>query len=88
MRRFKDGKTPIAVTEVGVKTAGPEAYTPKQQAKALVDIYRLFRRIRGVPMVLIHSFAETPGVSWGVVTEQGNPKRAYCRLAKLRGSSC
>ncbi len=88
MRRFKDGKTPIAVTEVGVKTAGPEAYSPKQQAKALVDIYGLFRRIRGVPMVLIHSFAETPGVSWGVISAQGKPKRAYCRLAKLRGSSC
>ncbi len=89
MRAHDDGDTPMIVTEVGVATAGSEAYTPEQQAKALVDIYQLFRRIDGVPMVIIHRFADDNSATgdeagFGVVRGDGTPKDAFCALAYLR----
>ncbi len=93
MRQHGDGSTPIAVTEVGVSTDSSDTYTPEQQAKALVDIYQLFRHIDGVPIVIVHSLADTPSAGgdeagFGVVTESGNPKDAFCALAAVRGNPC
>ncbi len=93
MRRWGDGDTPMIVTEVGVSTTGSEAYTQEQQARALADIYDLFRRIDGVPMVIIHRFADESGATgdeggFGVVTADGHPKDAFCALAQVRQSPC
>jgi hypothetical protein len=91
MEHFNDGDRPMWVTESGVSTEGPEAYTENQQATALVDIYQLFRRVPNIPVVIFHRFIDSPDQpgakepGFGVITTSGRAKRAYCALAHLRG---
>lgn len=93
MKQFDDAGTPIWVTEVGVANA--EGYSPEEQADALVKMYTLFRRIANVPVLIYHRFIDhisTFGpdkeASYGVVSQYGEPKPAYCAMAAARERPC
>jgi hypothetical protein len=90
MRRHGDADRPMWVTETGISTAGNQDYSQAQQAATLVDLYNTFRRIRNVPVVVVHRFMDDPGgprqePGFGVLTTRGHPKKAYCALAARRG---
>lgn len=82
--------TPIWVTEVGISTAGPQAYSPGGQAFVLEAIYDLLDQAPDVPVIIVHRFVDDvwrngsrePG--YGIVTEAGLPKPVYCVFARKR----
>jgi hypothetical protein len=93
MKKAGETDKPIWVTEVGVANA--EGYTLDEQADALVKIYNLFRRIANVPVVINHRFIDRISTfgpdkeaSYGVVTQYGEPKPAYCAMAAAREQPC
>jgi hypothetical protein len=95
-RKRGDADKPIWITETGISTAGKQAYSADQQAKALAQIYGLFRRIDGVPIpvLIFHRFVDVPTrgfpaeAGYGVLNKQGNRKPAYCAVAKARDDPC
>jgi polysaccharide biosynthesis protein PslG len=93
MLDFGDQDKPIWITESGVSTTGREPYTEKQQADAYVKIYRQFRRIPGVPVVIMHRWRNGPGPGgsaepgFGLTRADGSKKPVYCALAAARGHS-
>jgi hypothetical protein len=86
----RDQERPLWITETGISTFGPRAYTPEQQAEALVQIYDATRRIPQVKTLLFHRFRDTQGDNelepgYGSVDMNGNPKPAYCAIGATRG---
>jgi len=94
MQKAGDAGTPIWVTEVGITTAGKEAFTPEHQAEGLANIYSQFRRIENVPVVIFHRFLDQPDAAaegehgYGVLNGGGTQKPAYCAVAQAREVSC
>lgn len=97
MARFGDEAKPLWVTEVGLSTTGPEQgrYKERDQATALVDLYRMLRRIPGSPVTYFHTFFDLEGSAADVWTGMGivrsdrsTRKPAFCALAVERGLSC
>jgi len=91
MAEFGDADKPIWVTEVGV--AEGDGYTLDQQADALVKIYALFRRIANTPVLLYHRLIDYvssvyPEARYGVVSQSGELKPAYCAMAAAREHPC
>lgn len=92
MERERDTERPLWITETGVSTHGDRAFTPQQQAEALVQIYEVVRRIPQVKTLLLHRFRDSVGDNafepgYGSVDQDGNPKAAYCALGTTRGLS-
>jgi hypothetical protein len=87
--RFGDPNVPLWVTETGLSTTDPDPrsrVTEREQANALVATIRALRR-GGSRMVLVHTLLENPagsarGVGWGLVTQSGRRKPAFCALAR------
>ena len=104
MGRYGDDATPMWATELGISTSGAQAFTPADQAQALVDLYSTTRRIAGLPLVVVHRFLEQPALGereagFGVVSGSENGflglfaaeltrKPAYCALNKIRAVDC
>lgn len=79
---------PVWVTETGSDSS--DVFTNEGQAQALVDTYNLLRRIRSIPVVVVHRFLDGaqkvpgPGIDYyGVYDTAGQPKPAYCALGLL-----
>jgi hypothetical protein len=95
-RKRGEAHKPLWVTETGVSTSGPQAYTAGQQANALVRMYDVFRRIDGVPIpvLIYHRFMDVHAggfpaeAGYGVINQQGKRKPAYCAMAEARGQPC
>jgi len=90
MARAGDAATPMWATEFGVSTAGPHAFEPGHQGRALGELYELLRRVDRVDVALVHRFVEHPQLGgreggFGIVTQNLVPKPAFCELARLRG---
>jgi hypothetical protein len=89
-----DPDAPIWVTEIGLSTEGLRPYSPAEQAKGLVRIFRSLAARGDVPAVIIHRVVDQPKESrtaeagWGIVRRNGQPKPAYCALAEERGERC
>jgi polysaccharide biosynthesis protein PslG len=89
-----EAEKPIWVTETGVSTSGPAAFTPAEQASVLGQIYDHLAATANVPVVIFHRFLDQPlgPRDWesgaGVVSTRAAPKPAYCALAQARGVSC
>ena len=86
----RDADRPMWITETGVSTHGDGAYSPAEQADALVEIYNTVRRIPQVPVLIIHRFRDTQGDNqfepgYGSIDKDGNPKPAYCAIGATRG---
>ena len=94
LRRAGDPRAPIWVTEIGLSTEGLRPYSPAEQAKGLVRIYRGLAARGDVPAVIVHRVLDQPKrlktaeAGWGVVRRGGRPKPAYCALAIERGERC
>jgi hypothetical protein len=86
----RDQDRPLWITEVGVSTHGPRAFTPQEQADALVAIYDTVRRIAQVKVLILHRFRDSQGDNefepgYGSVDQGGAPKPAYCAIGATRG---
>lgn len=85
--RHGDAHTPLWVTEVGLSTSSAERVSELGQARGLVAIYEILRRVPGVPVVLFHRLTDlregpsSPESGWGVLEAGGAAKPAYCSLA-------
>ena len=94
LRAAGDRGAPIWVTEIGLSTRGLRPYSPAEQAKGLVRIYRGLSARGDVPAIIIHRVLDQPKSlrtaesGWGVVRAGGRPKPAYCALAAERGKRC
>jgi polysaccharide biosynthesis protein PslG len=97
MRKFKDRKTPIWLTEVGWSTGGartPLTVSRKRQASYLRKIFRLAaskrRRLR-IAGVAWYSFTDLPGRTWfnhtGLFTDSGAAKPAWKAFVRLTGGT-
>ena len=89
LARYNASSTPLWATEFGASTSGGQAFSEDQQAKALTDLYDLFRHVRGIQLAIVHSFVETPAragreAGFGIVHPNLVPKPAYCALIKVR----
>jgi hypothetical protein len=95
-RKRGEAHKPIWITETGISTTGKQAYTATQQASALARIYKLFRRIDGVPIpvVIFHRFLDvrmagfSAEAGYGVLNRDGKRKPAYCAVAEAREQPC
>ena len=85
------------LTELGISTGGTKAMraSEREQAGAVVDLYRAARRTRRIGAVYIHKLRDGPdidGSSWGYQLglrhPDDTPKPAYCALAALRDLIC
>jgi polysaccharide biosynthesis protein PslG len=89
MARHGEPLKPIWVTEAGFTTyKGPERVTETQQAKRLSASYRLFSRVRRLPVVIVHRLRDIPNPlvtdgGWGLLRHDYSPKPAYWRAAGL-----
>ena len=75
---------PLWITETG---ADGRMYSPRAQATALVDVLQMLRRIREIPVVVVHRFADRGIDSHGVVDASGKAKPLYCALGRWRGKA-
>jgi polysaccharide biosynthesis protein PslG len=85
MGRYGDAQKPMWVTEYGVSTAGPDAFSEQGQADALVALYDMFRHIQSLPVVIVHRLVEAPllpgrEAGFGLVSQNLAPKPALCSL--------
>jgi hypothetical protein len=97
MRRFKDKRKPIWLTEVGWATGGKRTALTvgrKKQAKYVTGLYKLMRKNRKrhkIGGVLWYSFKDLPGSIWfnnsGLFTTGGAPKPGWKAYAKVAGGS-
>jgi polysaccharide biosynthesis protein PslG len=89
MARQGEPLKPIWVTEAGFTTySGPDRVTEAQQAKRLSAAYRMFARVRRLPVVIVHRLRDisNPLVTdggWGLLRHDYSPKPAYSRAAGL-----
>ena len=93
LKKSRARGTPIWVTEIGLSTAGPFPYTAEEQADGLTRIYKRLARMRDVPGIIVHRLvdvaeSERAEAGWGVIRADGEPKPAYCELARLRERAC
>jgi hypothetical protein len=89
MARHGDAAKPIWVTEAGFSTyEGPGRVTEAQQARRLWNTYRVFTRVKNLPVVIVHRFRDianpllTDG-GWGLLRNDYSPKPAYFTAATL-----
>ena len=82
MDHYKDDR-PLWVTEVGADSGS--MYSPARQATVLVDVLQMLRRIRRIPVVVVHRFVDAGRDSHGALTAAGKAKPLYCALGLLRG---
>jgi hypothetical protein len=92
LQRYNATSTPLWATEFGVSTTGDTAFTEDQQAKALTNLYDLFRHVSGIQLAIVHRFIENPSLGgreggFGVVSANLVPKPAYCALIVARDVS-
>jgi hypothetical protein len=90
LAKYNDSATPFWATEFGVSMTGPHAFEIGHQARALTELYDLFRHVNRVDLAVVHRFVEDPGLpgregGFGVLHQNLNPKPAYCALTELRG---
>ncbi len=88
--KYGDSATPMWATEYGVSTAGPQAFDPDHQGRALAEIHDLLRHVHKVDVAIVHRFVEDPGLGgreagFGVVSQNLNPKPAFCDIVTMRG---
>jgi polysaccharide biosynthesis protein PslG len=85
------------LTELGISTGGSDAMraSDREQARAVVDVYRAARRTRRIDAVYIHKLRDAPDIddsSWGyhlgLRYADDTPKPAYCELAGIRHLPC
>ncbi|HEX6116818.1 MAG TPA: hypothetical protein VFY99_06930 [Solirubrobacterales bacterium] len=86
----RDTERPLWITEVGVSTFGDRAFSPEEQAQALVQIYDTVRRIAQVKTLIFHRFRDAQGDNeyepgYGSVDKDGTAKPAYCAIGATRG---
>jgi polysaccharide biosynthesis protein PslG len=91
MRKHHDSDRPMWATEFGVSTAGPKAFAADHQARAIVELYDILRRVNRVDLAIVHRFVEDPELGgreagFGVVSENLVPKPAYCAVIAARGT--
>lgn len=91
LAKHGDSATPLWATEFGVSTTGPHAFDAGHQARAIIELYELFRRVHKIDLAIVHRFVEDPGLAgreagFGVVSENFVPKPAYCALAAVRSA--
>lgn len=84
---------PMWATEFGISTTGRHAFAPEHQARALPELYELFRRVDRVDVAIIHrlvdaSHAGGSEAGYGVLHDGLGLKPALCGLALLRGLGC
>jgi hypothetical protein len=89
MQRYNATSIPLWATEFGVSTTGDISFTEDQQAKALTDLYDLFRHVAGIQLAVVHRFVEAPSLGgreagFGVLNQNLSPKPAYCALIRAR----
>lgn len=97
---YADTGTPLWVTELGLTTSGRGApgwpsswvFSEEQQATELVALYRQLRSMDDVEAIMFHTLVEppgdpqtSPGVGYGIVRKDLQPKPAFCALARERG---
>jgi hypothetical protein len=95
MRRFKDGKTPVWITEVGWATSGkrtPVTVKPKRQAAYLRQTFRLTARNRkrmNIAGVIWFSFKDQRHRRWifrtGLFTRSFKPKPSWRAFVRVTG---
>jgi len=73
---------PLWITEIGADST--RMYSVQRQAAVLVDVLAMLRRIREIPVVVIHRMLDTARDSHGVLDQAGQPKPVYCALAFTR----
>jgi polysaccharide biosynthesis protein PslG len=89
MSAHGDASLPLWITEVGLSST--EETDLHGQGPGLAQIYDTLRRIDNIPVVLVHRFFEGrdalgPGLDHrGIIAADGDPKPAYCDLARARG---
>lgn len=90
LEKLGEPGTPIWVTEVGISTSGPRPATPAGQARALAAIHGTIARASDIPVAIFHRLLDDPSdpdsreAGWGVLSSTGEPKPAYCALARVR----
>ncbi len=55
MQRYNASSMPLWATEFGASTTGDNSFTEDQQAKALTDLYDLFRHVAGIELAIVHA---------------------------------
>jgi len=104
MSRNGEAAKPMWATELGVSTAGSEAFSPPDQGQALAELYSTMRRVEGLPLLVVHRFLEQPDLEGreggfgvvagnedgllGVLPSELDRKPAYCALNQVRGVAC
>jgi polysaccharide biosynthesis protein PslG len=97
MRRFKDKKKPLWITELGWATGGqptPLTVSLQRQANYLRQSFKLLAANRGrlhIAGVVWYSFMDEPGPIWvghtGLFTESGDPKPSWNAFVNLTGGT-
>jgi hypothetical protein len=90
LARYNASATPLWATEFGASTTGPDSFTEEQQAKALTDLYDLFRHVNWIQLAIVHRFVENPDLGsreagFGMVSQNLVPKPAFCAVNEVRG---
>jgi hypothetical protein len=90
LRKSRASGTPLWVTEIGLSTAGSFPYTEEEQERGLLEIYEQLVSMPDVDAMIVHRLVDLPPDNraesgWGVIRDNGEPKPAYCTLARLRG---
>ena len=98
MRRFKDKRTPILLTEVGWASAGqrtPLTVSRKKQARYLRQTFKAAAAKRGkfkIEAVLWYALKDVPGSNlWiyhaGLLSADGAPKPSWASFVRLTGGT-
>jgi len=95
MLDYGEQDTDIWITETGLSNYGSKSFNESQQATGLVKLYRQYRRIPGVPVVIVHRWRDdgTAGGAlgaergYGLQRHNGTIKPVYCSLSDARNAS-
>lgn len=104
MSAHGDADKPMWVTEIGVSTTGPEAFSPDEQGQAMAELYSALHRVENLPVIAVHRFLDQPRLSrgeggfavvaaekaglLGLLPSEFELKPAYCALNLVRGVGC